>query len=55
MSKFKCPKCEKEFEMNYFKWIFTTLFHRISFSEFLDYRLTKCPHCKEKSYIKRLK
>ena len=55
MAKFKCPKCEKEFEMNYWKWIFTTLFHWFSFKKWKDYRKTKCPHCGEKSWIKRLK
>jgi predicted RNA-binding Zn-ribbon protein involved in translation (DUF1610 family) len=49
MSKFKCPKCEKEFEINYFKWIFTALFHWFS------KRKTKCPHCGEKSWVSRIK
>ena len=49
MSKFKCPKCGQEFERNYFKWIFTTLFH------WFGKRYTKCPYCGEKSYMKREK
>ena len=55
MSEFKCPKCEKSFKMNFFKWLFSTLIHSFSFKEWADYRLTRCPNCKEKSYIKREK
>ena len=55
MSRFKCPRCGKEFEMPYLKWIFTTLFHRYSFKEYKDYRLTKCPYWRQKTYMKRLK
>ena len=55
MSKFKCPKCNQEFKMNYWKWIFTTIFHWFSFKELRDYRKTKCPLCGEKSWMKREK
>ena len=46
MAKFNCPKCNQEFEINWFKWLFTTLFH------WFGKRLTKCPHCGQRSYVK---
>ena len=49
MSKFKCPKCGHEFEMTYFKWLFTTAFHTWT------KRRTKCPNCLEKSWMARQK
>lgn len=53
MAKFKCPKCGKDFQMNFFKWILTTPVHNFCMFEWRDYRKTKCPHCGEKSYMKR--
>lgn len=55
MAKFHCKNCDKDFEMNYFKWLFTTLFHWFSFKHGRDYRLTKCPHCSKKSWMRREK
>ena len=52
-SIFKCPKCGNIWKMNIWKWLFSTLFHWFDFSDLRDYRLTKCPACKEKSWIAR--
>lgn len=53
MEKFKCPKCGKEFQMSFLKWIFTAPVHNFHMFEWRDYRNTKCPHCGKKSFIKR--
>lgn len=46
--KLQCPKCGHHFEYkNYFDWLFRTPFH------WFGKRLTKCPYCKEKSYMRR--
>lgn len=50
--KLYCSKCDTTFEMSYFKWLFTTLFHWFNFKEWKDYRKTKCPNCGQKSYMK---
>ena len=47
--KFHCDKCNRDFEINYFKWLFTTLFH------WFGKRLTKCPYCKDKIWVKPIK
>ena len=52
-STFKCPKCGNIWKQNIWKWLFSTLFHWFDFSDLRDYRLTKCPACKEKSWIAR--
>ena len=49
MAKFKCNYCEKTFEKNWFKWLFTTAFH------WFGKRWTKCPYCGKYSYVKPLK
>lgn len=49
MARFRCAYCEKEFEKNWFKWLFTTPFHWFS------KRYTRCPHCHGKSYMKPIK
>ena len=49
MARFKCAYCEKEFEKNWFKWLFTTPFH------WFGKRYTRCPYCHGQSYIKPLK
>lgn len=49
MSKFICPKCNKTFEMSYFKWILCSPFHMFF------KRLTKCPNCGERSWMKKQK
>lgn len=49
MSKFYCQYCHSYYEKNYFKWLFTTLFH------WFGYRMTKCPHCGHKSYVKPIR
>ena len=53
MPKFNCPHCGMIFEMNYLKWLFTTPFHWFSFRKMKDYRLTKCPYCGKKSYMRK--
>ena len=54
MSKFRCPNCRTEFEMGFWKWMFSTAFHWFNFRELKDYRRTRCPHCHEKHYMKRM-
>ena len=45
----QCPKCGHHFEYkNYFDWLFRTPFH------WFGKRLTKCPYCKEKSYMEKI-
>lgn len=44
--KLHCKKCGKDFEMNYWKWLFHSPIHR------WRKRLTKCPHCQERTYMK---
>ena len=53
MAKFTCPTCGKTFEKNYWKWLFTAIFHKFSFKELRDYRKTKCPYCGTKTYMKK--
>lgn len=53
MAKFYCPKCNNKFEMNFWKWMFTTVFHWFNFQERRDYRKTKCPICGQRSYMRR--
>lgn len=53
MAIFTCSKCGESFQMSWWKWMFITVFHWFSFKEMKDYRLTKCPYCKEKSFMKR--
>ena len=48
-----CPRCGESFQISWLKWMFTAVFHRFSFREWRDYRYTKCPYCKQKSYMKR--
>lgn len=44
----KCPKCECGFHYkNYWHWVWKAPFH--TFTK----RLTKCPHCGERSWMKR--
>ena len=47
--KFYCVHCGKNFEMNWFKWLFTTPFHMFG------KRKTKCPVCGKKSWTKPTK
>ncbi len=54
MARFICPQCNQNFEMNWWKWMFTTAFHWFSFREWKDYRKTKCPHCNNKVFVKRV-
>lgn len=49
MAKFHCIHCGNVFKKSYFKWLFTTVFH--TFTK----RLTKCPKCGKKSWMKPLK
>ena len=49
MAKLQCPQCNNNFEMNYWKWVFLNPFHTWT------KRLTKCPRCGQKSWMKRLK
>jgi hypothetical protein len=42
-----------EFEIGFWKWMFTTAFHWFNFKKWKDYRKTKCPYCSKKSYMKR--
>ena len=51
MRKLVCPKCGHEWKMNYWKWVFTAPFHCVSFRTWRDTRKTKCPGCKQKSWI----
>lgn len=52
MAHFICPKCNQDFEINWWKWMLTTVFHRFNFKEWKDYRKTECPCCGKKSYMK---
>lgn len=46
--KLVCPKCGKEFYYdNFVMWVLCCPFH------WFGKRLTKCPRCKEKSYMKK--
>lgn len=46
--KLECPKCKTVFYYtNYWFWVLHTPFH--TFTK----RLTKCPHCKQKTWMKR--
>ena len=54
-----CPKCGHSFLFkNYFHWIWNSpihwLFLDIETNRPFDFRKTKCPHCNEKSYMRRL-
>ena len=51
MRKLHCPKCGHEWKMGYWEWILVSPFHCISFRTWRDTRKTKCPHCKERSWI----
>ena len=53
MAHFCCPNCGEMFQMNWIKWMFTTLFHWFNFKEWKDYRKTKCPCCGKKSYMRK--
>ena len=45
-----CPKCKKKVIFkNYFAWIIRTPFH------YFGSRKTKCPYCKEISWMKPIK
>lgn len=44
-----CPKCGNYITYkNWFSWIWYTPFH------WFDKRLTRCPRCGERSYMKRV-
>lgn len=48
--KLICPKCGEEiFYKNYWHWVWKAPFH--TFTK----RLTKCPHCGKRSWMKREK
>ena len=53
--KLKCPKCEHEWECNYWKWVWKAPFHWLVLQKkplrIRDYRKTKCPNCGKKSWI----
>lgn len=56
----KCPKCECGFHYkNYWHWVWKAPFHWLWWDKktnrIRDYRLTKCPHCDERSWMKREK
>jgi predicted RNA-binding Zn-ribbon protein involved in translation (DUF1610 family) len=54
MLHFTCPKCGKEYTISsYWKWVFTSLFHNFNFKQWRDYRYTKCPHCKQRSFVRK--
>ena len=55
MRKLSCKVCGHQWTTSYLKWLFTTLFHRFSFKDMKDYRLTKCPYCGHKDYITSFK
>lgn len=44
--KLKCPECNHEWEYGYWEWVWKAPFH--TFTK----RLTKCPKCGKRSYIK---
>ena len=49
---FQCPKCGKKFTIKgYWKWVLKCPFHLFNFKEMRDYRVTKCPHCKQKTFM----
>ena len=55
-----CPKCKSKFEFkSYWTWVWKAQFHLLGWDKetkcIYDYRLTKCPFCGYKSWIKREK
>ena len=55
-----CPKCGKKFCFkSYWQWVWNAQFHLLGWDKetkrIRDYRSTKCPYCKEKSWMKREK
>ena len=55
-----CPNCGETIHFkNYWHWIWNTPFHWLWFDKetkiIRDYRKTKCPHCGERSFMKRTK
>ena len=55
MRKLQCPKCNAEWEMDYWKWVWKAPFHTIAITikpfRVKDKRKTKCPRCGETSWI----
>ena len=48
--KLDCPKCGARFYFaNWFMWVLHSPFHMFA------KRLTKCPHCGERNFMKRTK
>ena len=55
-----CPNCKgRIYHISYWHWVWKSPFHLLSWDKetkrIRDYRLTKCPHCCEKNWIKREK
>lgn len=58
--KLQCPKCGHHFEYkSYWTWVWKAQVHLLGWDKetkrIYDYRRTKCPYCKEKSYMRRIK
>ena len=56
--KLTCPKCGETFyHINYWHWVWKSPFHWLWWDRetkrIRDYRLTRCPHCWSKEYMKR--
>ena len=47
----KCPACGYEWFWNYWKWVLKAPFHMFHFTEWRDYRKTKCPSCEERLWM----
>ena len=52
-----CPKCNKNFVFkNFWFWVWHSPFHSLVWDKktkrIRDYRLTKCPYCSKKCWVK---
>jgi ribosomal protein S27AE len=58
MRRFTCPKCGHTWKTSWFKWVLTSPAHWFRFGQYkkaYDFRDTKCPSCKERSFINGIK
>ena len=57
--KLKCPECAYTWEYCYWQWVWKAPFHWLlwdnQFKCIRDYRNTKCPSCRKKSWIAKQK
>ena len=51
LRKLTCPVCGHRWKYGYWEWVFKAQFHVFNFLKWKDKRRTRCPYCKEISWI----